>query len=118
MTGAFRTFARQGESSAQFLEAIAALQARLAPSGFAVGEFSLADVAIAPQVLRLFPTLENEYGRYPVGEGKKLLEALRGPKYARFMQYVEDLAARPSVKATYDEVRVSCELKSTGPEAN
>ena len=118
MTGAFRTFARQGESSAQFLEAIAALQARLAPSGFAVGEFSLADVAIAPQVLRLIPMLENEYGRYPVGEGKKVLEALRGPKYARFMQYIEDLAARPSVKATYDEVRASCELRSAGTEAN
>ena len=105
MTEGFRTFAIKGESSTPLFEAIEALLARLAPTGFAIGEFSIADIAVAPLSMRLVSMLENELGKYPLGEGKKLLDTLRGPKYARFMQYVGDLSARPSIKSSYDEVR-------------
>ena len=86
------------------LSAIEAIQGRLPPSGFAVGEFTLADIAIAPTVVRLSLVLENEIGKYALGEGARLLAALKAPKFKRFTQYVNDLKAHPSIQKTYDEV--------------
>ena len=47
-----------------------------------------------------------EIGKYPMGEGKKLLKALAEPRFARLLQYYELLWKRPSVQATWDEVRM------------
>ncbi|KAH9923130.1 thioredoxin-like protein [Epithele typhae] len=79
------------------------LQARLPPTGFAIGEFSLADVAIAPFLLLSEMALKNEIGKYAVEDGKKVLGALAEPKFSRIQKYVNDLKERPSIKNTYDE---------------
>ena len=101
------------------LEELETLQARLPPIGspggeFAIGPWSLADAAIAPFLIRLPTFLENELGKYALGEGKKALEALRSPRFARLWKYIADLGARPSVKKTWDEVGV-CFFSGTFP---
>ena len=96
---------------ADFLAVLEALQARLAPEGYVLGEeWSLADVAVAPLLLRAVMMLKYELGKYPIGEGKAMLEALKEPKFARLMKYVELLQARPSVQKTWDEVSASATL--------
>ena len=47
------------------------IQALLPETGFAVGEWSLADAAIAPFIAWLFVALENDLGLYAPGEGPK-----------------------------------------------
>ena len=102
---AFKDVIFFGKSTSILLDAFAEMQARLPPAGFAVGEFSLADVAVVPVFLRVILLLENEIGKYPLGEGKKAAEALQEPKFARLAKYMKDVKARPSVTKTYDEVR-------------
>ena len=59
------------------------LQRLLPETGFAVGEWSLADVALVPVLLRFEVMMANEIGKYAVGEGKRTLEILKSPsKYA------------------------------------
>ena len=51
---------------------------------------------------------ERDIGKYPEGQGKQIMETLRGDsKYERIMRYVEDIKAYPTFKATWDEVSVS-----------
>ena len=76
-----------------------------AESGFAIGEFSAADIAIAPFLARMRITFLNDLGPYPVGEGPKIYAEITGSRFARFTKYQEDLFARESFKATFDEVR-------------
>ncbi|KAI0635385.1 thioredoxin-like protein [Trametes polyzona] len=100
---AFRGFFFRGERIESILPSLEAFQAQLAPEGYAVGPFSMADVVVAPMVVRLMRLAGYEIGKYPMGEGKRLLKALGEPKFARFMQYYQSLWERPSVKATWDE---------------
>ena len=101
-----REFFFLGGPVSGLLAGFEALQALLPPTGFAVGEWSTADIAAAPYLVRMLMLLEHEIGKYPVGEGKKTLGALREPKFARIMKYVEDAKAWPSFRDTWDEVRV------------
>ncbi|PIL28265.1 hypothetical protein GSI_09677 [Ganoderma sinense ZZ0214-1] len=102
---AFRGFFFTGVPADDSLFAnFVAFQALLPPtSGFAVGEWSIADVAVGPYLVRMLMLLEHEIGKYPVGEGRKVLETLRGPRFVRVMKYVEDVKAWPSFRATWDE---------------
>ena len=96
------------QPGAPLLDALAAFQARLPEAGgFAVGEWSIADVAAAPFMIRMPLSFEHDLGQYPEGEGKKVMEELRTPRFARLMRYIEDLKNHPSVRKTYDEVRLS-----------
>ena len=83
------------------------LQALLpAESGFVVGEFSLADISIATFLARMRITFLNDLGAYPEGEGPKIYAEITGSgRFARLAKYQEDLFARESFKATFDEVR-------------
>ena len=91
---------------ADFLAALEALQARLAPEGYVLGgeQWSLADVAVAPLLLRTMMMLKFELGKSPHGEGKVVLDALKEPKFTRLMDYVKLLEARSSVQKTWNEV--------------
>ena len=109
---AFRDVLFGSAPVARLIDAFAALQALLPPTGFAVGEFSLADAAAVPFLVRALLLLENDIGKYPAGEGKKAAATLREPKFARLRKYIEDVKARPSFKNTYDEVSAVCGLKS------
>ena len=97
----------QGKGSVEELyTAVKYLEALLPPEGYAVGEYSAADIAITPFLARARVTLSNDLGDYPQGEGPKVVETLTNKqgKYPRFAQYFDDLLARESFKATWDEV--------------
>ena len=107
---AFKECCVMGKSPTLVVDVLRTLQSRLPEEGFAVGEWSIADIAAAPFLARFVMLLENDLGKYPVGEGKKAFEALKQPEFGRIMRYLDDLKARPSFKATYDEV--SCRVTS------
>ncbi|KAI0712662.1 thioredoxin-like protein [Earliella scabrosa] len=101
---AYIKFVYGQQPGAPLLDALAAFQARLPEAGgFAVGEWSIADVAAAPFMIRMPLSFEHDLGQYPEGEGKKVMEELRTPRFARLMRYIEDLKNYPSVAKTYDE---------------
>ncbi|KAI0747171.1 thioredoxin-like protein [Daedaleopsis nitida] len=99
----YRAFFIRGESNETLLAGFEALQARLPATGFAVGDWSIADVAAAPILVRIMTHLENDIGKYPAGEGTKTLQELRKPKYARLMKYIEDSSNRPIIKSTFSK---------------
>ena len=89
------------------------IQALLPETGFAVGEWSLADAAIAPFIARLFVALENDLGLYAPGEGPKTLEIIKtSPELKRIQQYITDITTRKSFVDTFDAVcaLLSCTL--------
>jgi glutathione S-transferase len=89
------------------VQALESLQALLPQTGYAIGEFSIADVAIVPFLIRLELLLENDLGGWPEGErkGRKILDVLKQPKLARIWDYWRKVEARPSVVAIWDKVR-------------
>ncbi|KAH9849004.1 thioredoxin-like protein [Lenzites betulinus] len=99
----FFMYAKSEGAEKTLLDGLEAVQARLPPTGFAVGEWSNADAAVGPFVVRGFMLLKNDLGTYPAGKGIKLYEELQGPKFARLRKYAEDVQERPSFKATWDE---------------
>ena len=68
---AVRGFFFMGADASVVLGSFQALQALLPPTGFAVGAWSIADISAAPFLVRILMLLENDLGKYPVGEGKK-----------------------------------------------
>lgn len=87
-----------------FLNALEEVQALLPSEGYAVGEYSTADIAITPFIARAFVALNNDIGGYPEGESKVVLSKLAEPRFARFTKYWSDLRSRPNFTATFDEV--------------
>ncbi|KAH9935207.1 thioredoxin-like protein [Epithele typhae] len=98
------------------LDVYARLQARLgASTKFAVGDaLTLADVAVAPYLPRNEYLMRHEIGKYPLGDGKKFLDRLAGPEFARFREYAEAVKAHPSVEKTYDEA-VYADMMGSNP---
>ncbi|KAL1941828.1 hypothetical protein VTO73DRAFT_6828 [Trametes versicolor] len=99
----FFMYAQATSPEKTLLDGLDAFQARLPATGFAVGEWSNADSAVAPFLLRAELLLKNDLGTYPVGEGKKLYEVLQGPRFARLRKYLEDVKEHPTIKTTWDE---------------
>ncbi|KAI0703253.1 hypothetical protein C8Q76DRAFT_802082 [Earliella scabrosa] len=93
----------RGGSPDALFDVFEGIQNLLPETGFAVGAWSLADVAFAPVLLRFETAMKHEIGLYPVGEGKRALGTLSSPRFARLARYLEDVKARPSVKATFNE---------------
>ncbi|KAG1731618.1 uncharacterized protein EDB91DRAFT_1252055 [Suillus paluster] len=74
---------------------------------FAIGDhYTIADACIIPHIAKLKIVTETDIGKFPVGMGYKLGEELKGPKFAKFMKYVERMLERPSFKQTHDEESV------------
>jgi hypothetical protein len=68
-------------------------------------EFTIADICVAPALGRIWVALENDLGKYGVGEGRKVYEKLKGEeKYERIRRYVDKIRERESFKSTFDEV--------------
>ena len=106
---AFRTFFFvPGTPAETLLDAFEAVQARLPVEGtgkFVLREeWSLADAAGVPFFVRAIMFLEQDLGKYAPEEGKKALDALKSPRFARMMKYLAAAKERPSVQKTYDEV--------------
>lgn len=89
------------------VQALEHLQSLLPPQGFALGDFSAADIAIAPFVARVELNLENDLGGYPEGkgEGQRILDLIRSPKLARWQEYSKAILSHPAVASTFDRVR-------------
>ena len=119
---AFLDFFFHAAPSATLLDALAALQALLPlfpdapeedmggesegePGGpFAVGQWSIADMAVAPSLARIYMFLAHDMGKNSLEDGRAALAELReGSRFARLRRYVEDVQARPSFRATWDE---------------
>lgn len=98
--------AHNGGEPEQLVKALEHLQALLPPQGFAVGEFSAADIAVAPFIARLELSLENDLGSFPEGqgEGQKILALLRSPRLARWQEYSKAVLNHPAVASTFDKV--------------
>ena len=96
-----------GAPTEPILKAIEMIQQALAPSRFAVGPFSIADIAVAPSLIRMMLFLKLGLGAHSDEEGQKMRAALASEKFQRFTQYIRDLHERPSIKNNWDEVRFS-----------
>jgi glutathione S-transferase len=74
---------------------------------YAIGDFSIADIAGAPFFGVLLAMLEVDHAALGEGTGRKMYEMLQtDPKYAKLKRYVNALKNRESFKAVFDEVRV------------
>ncbi|KAI0334012.1 thioredoxin-like protein [Cubamyces sp. BRFM 1775] len=69
--------------------------------GFAAGEWSIADAAVAPSVVRLKLFLREGLGAFTEEDLQRLRDAMASEKFARFAQYVQDVSERPSFKKTW-----------------
>ncbi len=80
-------------------------QARLPPTGFAVGEWSIADAAALPVLLRLQLALKEGLGlRQPEVLKEAYATIFESPKYARLRRYIDNNLARPGVASSWDPV--------------
>ncbi|TFK79373.1 hypothetical protein K466DRAFT_579210 [Polyporus arcularius HHB13444] len=93
------------------LGALDTVQRLLPVTGFAVGAWSIADVGIAPFLVRVAMLLEHDIGKQSEEDGKKMLIALHEPRFTRIMKYIEDAKEWPSFKATYDEADAVAQCK-------
>ncbi|PIL28255.1 hypothetical protein GSI_09667 [Ganoderma sinense ZZ0214-1] len=74
-------------------------------TGFAVGEWSIADAAFLPIYLRALIVLELDHAvsQFAPGVAAEMLATLReAPRFARMQRYLEECMARPSAKKTWD----------------
>lgn len=103
-----------GKAVEGVLQALERLQDALPPSGFAAGEWSIADIAVAPFITRLYLFLDRELGAYTRENWQKLRDNLDSERFARLKQYVRDIHGRPSFAKTWgSDVSTSPHLKAT-----
>lgn len=65
----------------------------------------MAEIAVAPFVVRTLLALENNVGVWKEGEEKKALEILKGREFERVWKWFEFLSGRESVEDSWDPVR-------------
>lgn len=114
----FRDAFFRGEPVGPFLQALETLQSALPPAGFAVGEWSLAEAAVAPFLARMMLYLDAGLGRYSEADGESMRAALASARFARISQYVQDIRARPSFVKTWggDVSAAALVLASPNPD--
>ncbi|KAH9848998.1 thioredoxin-like protein [Lenzites betulinus] len=83
-----------------------ALQAMLPPTGFAAGEWSIADATFVPILMRWVISIETGLGTFTPESRKESLDAYHSPRFERLRKYFEDNFARPSMSKCYDEAAV------------
>ncbi|CDO72824.1 hypothetical protein BN946_scf185002.g9 [Trametes cinnabarina] len=93
-----------GEPLESILGLLEEFQAMLPPTGFVAGEWSIADAAFIPILARLRLMLETGLGNFTPEVAQAGVEALHSPRFARLQRYYEDIAARPSMSKTWNEV--------------
>ncbi|KAM5541844.1 hypothetical protein V8D89_004573 [Ganoderma adspersum] len=101
----------RGAPAADLYAALEYLQALLPAEGFAVGAYSMADIAITSFLARARLSLTNDIGAWEAGEGPKIWETITTGKFARLAKYIDDLFARESFKTTWDEPYVLAAYK-------
>ncbi|KAA1480034.1 hypothetical protein DENSPDRAFT_855654, partial [Dentipellis sp. KUC8613] len=106
LTTSLYGFVLRGAAPDALVKDFKMLQRLLPPSGgFAVGDFSFADAAVAPFLVRAELYLRNDIGKFNEGEGIRLYkQVFESAQFAWLQQYWKDIVARPSIKATFNEV--------------
>ncbi|PIL35474.1 hypothetical protein GSI_02202 [Ganoderma sinense ZZ0214-1] len=105
-----------GEAIEPLLLELEKIQAALPPTGFAIGQYSIADCAVAPFFVRMKMFLRRGIGAFSQENREKLSEVLASEKFARFRQYVEDLENRPNFQKIWDEVELWTKLPTPRKE--
>jgi glutathione S-transferase len=96
-----------GGSFDAFMDVIEEMQRLMSSEGeYVMGkEFTIADICLAPSLGMIWVALENDFGKYGVGEGRKVYEKLNGEeKYERIRRYVDKIRERESFKSTFEKV--------------
>ncbi|KAI0833603.1 thioredoxin-like protein [Trametes gibbosa] len=93
------------------LQALEKLQGALPPTGFAVGEWCIADAAVAPFLSHLFLYLREGLGKYSLEDRDKMRDALFvHERFSRLRRYVEDVRGRPGFKKAWVSDALQVEL--------
>ncbi|EMD38792.1 hypothetical protein CERSUDRAFT_72079 [Gelatoporia subvermispora B] len=82
------------------------LQAMLQPIGFVAGQRSIADAAIIALPACEEVVFEHEMCEWKAGEGERVPDVLREPRFVHLAQYQRELEGRPAFKATFDKARI------------
>lgn len=106
LIAAFLGFMFATVSADDMLALLETIQGMLPPTGYVVGEWSIADAAFSPILLRLVHSLENGLGMFTPETVKQSQDAFNSPRFDRLRKYLEDNVARPSMSKTYDRVSV------------
>ncbi|KAI0649013.1 thioredoxin-like protein [Trametes meyenii] len=91
------------------------LQGALPPTGFAAGDFSIAEAAVLPFLARMFLFLEAGLGKYTAEDGEKMKSTFASERFARLRRYLEDARERPSFKKTWGSDAAQIEIGKTLP---
>ncbi|KAI0833602.1 thioredoxin-like protein [Trametes gibbosa] len=105
----------RGKSVENVIQALERLQAALPPAGFAAGEWSIADIAVAPFLTRMYLFMDRELGAYTREDWLKVRDSLDGEKFSRLKQYVQDIHGRPSFAKTWGSNNLQIELWKDHP---
>lgn len=100
-----------------FFQAFETLQSALPPTGFAVGEWSLAETAVGPFLARIMLYLDAGFGWYSEADRETMRAEFASARFARLQQYIQDIRARPSFAKTWGG-DVSSALLSASPDAD
>ncbi|PIL35456.1 hypothetical protein GSI_02183 [Ganoderma sinense ZZ0214-1] len=100
---AFKAAVFLGQPYEGLLQALSKFQSALPPTGFAVEQYSIADCAVAPFLVRMMVFFRRGLGGYTYEEGEKVRQALAGEEYARFRTYIQDVTEHPSFRVGWDE---------------
>ncbi|RPD55605.1 hypothetical protein L226DRAFT_614759 [Lentinus tigrinus ALCF2SS1-7] len=103
---AFMAFFLQGAPQETLLEPLDSLQRMLPPEGYAVGEWSIADAAFTPFLMRINAMLKIKPPTVQEGYLEQVTEALHSPRFERLQKYVSENIARSSMAKTWDEPAV------------
>ena len=93
-------------SAEDFTKVLEYIQGLLPESGFIAGEWSIGDIAAAGPLTLFHAALHHNVGFLTSEEFAQTLEVYNSPKLARLRKYVDDILARPTFKAIFDEVRI------------
>ncbi|TFK85262.1 hypothetical protein K466DRAFT_552393 [Polyporus arcularius HHB13444] len=110
---AFVAFFFQGKPKETLLDELEGIQNKLPAEGYVVGEWSIADAAFTPFLMRIHAILklDNHPPMMQEGAAKEAFEALRSPRFARLQKYMSDNVARPSMAKTWDEAVIQKNFK-------
>lgn len=104
------SFILKGEAPETLYSALSDIQDLLSSEeegSFAVpgGKWTIADACVVPYLSRFDLYLQNEYGLYEEGMGKKVhKEIFEGERFRKLSKYYKEMTARESWKKTYKPV--------------
>ena len=97
-------FKGDADSANTLIKALERIQTLLPAEGYAIGQWSLADIAAAPIMARIELCLERRLCLTAAGTVTECLAKFQSPEFARLRKYIADIHARDSFKRIWDAV--------------